>query len=468
METGSDIKTTLKNRLLVPGFIAILLIAGYVGYAGIFPFLGFPKINLTKNTLELEDPLVVHFDRSVVQHKIESSFSIVPSVVGKISWQNNDLVFTPIQPWEPGKDYQINFQGMSRTSITYSFKDKFSSVALPRVATTNPAEGATILPDGPIEFNLDKSSQNCHLDFKVAPEFNYNLAIDPDRKNFQIKSVAPLASDTNYQVIAYESYQAKDGKEWYQNEIANFQFKTISAPEIQKVIPADKESEVTEFEPIKAYFNKSMKADSWQNYIEITPAVQGTAEWADDGKTFVFKPYRWAQNTDYTVKIKGGWQASDSSALGKDFLTSFHSFNSNGDVGKKLTANPTPKIKDGKYVDVNLAKQLLTIFNNGDNMGTYRISSGKWSMKTPTGMFNILGKQRKRWSKEYRLFMPYWMQFTRAGHGIHELPEWPNGYKEGASHLGTPVSHGCVRLGVGPARTVYSFVDVGTPVFIHY
>jgi lipoprotein-anchoring transpeptidase ErfK/SrfK len=59
------------------------------------------------------------------------------------------------------------------------------------------------------------------------------------------------------------------------------------------------------------------------------------------------------------------------------------------------------------------------------------------------------------------------MQFTGAGHGIHELPEWKNGYKEGANHLGTPVSHGCVRLGVGPAAKVYGWAEVGTPIVIH-
>lgn len=463
-----DLKTNLKHWLLVPGFIVILMICGYLGYSGALPFLGFPKISLVKNTLNLEDPLTVHFDRSVVKHKIESTFTISPSVVGKITWDNNDLVFKPTQPWEPDKNYQVSFQGMSRAAIIYNFKDKFVSATLPKVASVNPADGTSVLPDSPIEFNLDKSSQNCHLDFKVAPEFNYTLSIAPDRKTFQIKPVAPLNQDTNYQVIAYESYQSQDNKEWYQSEIANFQFKTLSYPEIQKVIPADKEGDVNQFEPIKAYFSKPMKPDLWQNYVEITPAVQGQAVWEDDGKTFVFKPKGWNQDTNYTVKIKGGWQASDNSTLGREILTSFHSYTQSGMVGKLQSANQDPKFKQGKYADVNLSKQLLTIFEDGTNMGTYRVSSGKVGLRTPTGTFNILGKQRKRWSKEYHLFMPYWMQFTRAGHGIHELPEWPSGYKEGANHLGTPVSHGCVRLGIGAAKTVYNFMDVGTPVYIHY
>ena len=49
---------------------------------------------------------------------------------------------------------------------------------------------------------------------------------------------------------------------------------------------------------------------------------------------------------------------------------------------------------------------------------------------------------------------------------IHGLPEWPNGYKEGAAHIGTPVSHGCIRLGVEAAKIVYDWSDVGTKIII--
>jgi len=459
---------SIKKQFLIPAFVFILLGAGYIGYAGIIPYFGFPNITLDKKLLALEDPLVVHFDRSVVKHKIESSFSVKPSVVGKISWQDNNLLFQPISPWEPGKDYQVSLNGLNRIAVNYSFEDYFSIDSLPRVSKYSPAEGTMVTPDSPIEFNLDKSSQNCHLDFKIAPAFNYTLAIDQERKKFQIVPQQALAQDTSYQIIAYESYQSKDNKEWYQQEIANFQFKTISPPEVQKIIPADKQADINEFEPVKAYFSKPMKTDDWQNFIEITPSVQGKTQWEDEGKTFIFKPYRWAQNTEYAVKIKGGWKANDNSSLSRDFITTFRSYNSSGLVGKVQTANQDPKLKEGRYVDINLSKQLLTIFESGANMGTYKVSSGKRGMATPTGMFNIKKKSRRAWSKRYGLFMPYWMQFTNQGHGIHELPEWPSGYKEGANHLGVPVSHGCVRLGVGSAKTVYNFVDTGTPVYIHY
>lgn len=126
-----------------------------------------------------------------------------------------------------------------------------------------------------------------------------------------------------------------------------------------------------------------------------------------------------------------------------------------------------PKITEGKYIDVSIETQILSTFEDGKLLDSYLISSGK-SGWTPTGSFKILNKHPRAWSGAYGLYMPYWMAFAGGGkYGLHELPEWPGGYKEGENHLGTPVSHGCVRLGIGPAKIVYEWADVGTPVEIY-
>ncbi len=122
----------------------------------------------------------------------------------------------------------------------------------------------------------------------------------------------------------------------------------------------------------------------------------------------------------------------------------------------------------GKYIDVNIATQVMTLFENGRAVEAYMISSGKRGMDTPRGTFAIHNKAVRPWSKAYSLYMPYWQAITPDGkYGIHELPEWPGGYKEGANHLGTPVSHGCMRLGIGPAKRVYEWAPIGTPVVIY-
>jgi len=119
----------------------------------------------------------------------------------------------------------------------------------------------------------------------------------------------------------------------------------------------------------------------------------------------------------------------------------------------------------GKYVDVNLAAQKLCTVDGNTVLSCYTVSSGKASMPTPKGTFHVQNKSPRAWSS-YGLWMPYWQAFN-GPYGLHELPEWPNGYKEGQDHLGTPVSHGCVRLGIGDAASLYNWTEIGTPVYIH-
>ncbi len=132
--------------------------------------------------------------------------------------------------------------------------------------------------------------------------------------------------------------------------------------------------------------------------------------------------------------------------------------------------DPTDRTDQGKKLDrkiiIDLKRQRLQRVLGGVTLAEYTISSGKRATPTPKGAFTIRNKTPRAWSKEFGLYMPWWMAFTALGHGIHELPEWPNGYKEGQNHLGTPVSHGCVRLGIGPAKELYDWTPIGTPVIV--
>ncbi len=125
-----------------------------------------------------------------------------------------------------------------------------------------------------------------------------------------------------------------------------------------------------------------------------------------------------------------------------------------------------PKIKNGKYIDISVSNQVMTLFENGIKDGSFLISSGTYGMPTPLGTFSVRSKRKNVWSS-YGLWMPYSMNFYR-GYFIHELPYWPNGYREGTNHLGMRVSHGCIRLGIGPAEYTYNWSEIGTPIYIHW
>lgn len=134
------------------------------------------------------------------------------------------------------------------------------------------------------------------------------------------------------------------------------------------------------------------------------------------------------------------------------------------DQGYDPLASSTKRLP--QKIVINLKTQKLDYFVGGQLWREYTVSTGKAAMPTPKGNFRIFNKSLKAWSKNYGLWMPYWLGLDHGEFGIHELPVWPGGYREGASHLGKPVSHGCIRLGIGPAQYLYERVGTGTPVVI--
>ena len=127
-----------------------------------------------------------------------------------------------------------------------------------------------------------------------------------------------------------------------------------------------------------------------------------------------------------------------------------------------------------KAVHIDLSEQIISVIENGEIIREYPISSGKWATPTPTGTFQIHRKQTLRVSSQeipYR--MPYYMAFTPNGaYGMHALPYLGQGpessdyWQEALDHIGTPASHGCVRLLPADAEALYSWIDVGTPLYI--
>lgn len=145
-------------------------------------------------------------------------------------------------------------------------------------------------------------------------------------------------------------------------------------------------------------------------------------------------------------------------------------------TGNTIVSGPRAVALDGradlyKYIEVDLSDQVLRIYINGALASERKVSTGKWATPTPVGTFAIKNKIPVAYSKEYDLYMEWWMAFTPDGsYGLHALPFWKlknNGKRyEGVGHLGTPVSHGCIRQTIVEAQTLYRWADIGTAVIV--
>lgn len=139
----------------------------------------------------------------------------------------------------------------------------------------------------------------------------------------------------------------------------------------------------------------------------------------------------------------------------------------------KLNGRPlleaAAKMKPGQYiwepnrapagpalVVVNLHTQRLLFFRNGVPIAASTISSGKTGHETPTGVFTILQKNEKHFSKTYNNApMPNMQRLTWQGVALHagNLP-------------GYPASHGCVRLPLAFSKLIFGQTAVGMTVVI--
>jgi lipoprotein-anchoring transpeptidase ErfK/SrfK len=255
-----------------------------------------------------------------------------------------------------------------------------------------------------------------------------------------------------------------------------FKFATTKYPRIKNFIPDNgaKDIIIDIEDPLIANFDKSTSGF----FIKFSLDPQGEVAYENNIDKTQFKlvpKEKFKDGTKYTMSMYAKYAKDSDDSYVKIYESSFETLPLPPEVwekdhtlrveqAKKYTAAKKPT---GKYINIDIKHQILSIFEDGKIIDAYMISSGKRGMDTPTGEYSILEKRVRPWSKKYALFMPWFMLFTRQGHGIHELPEWPGGYKEGANHLGIPVSHGCVRLGIGPAQRVYEWAEVGTPIIIH-
>ena len=105
-------------------------------------------------------------------------------------------------------------------------------------------------------------------------------------------------------------------------------------------------------------------------------------------------------------------------------------------------------------IDVTIDKsaQLMTVAVDGVERYHWPVSTGIPSRETPNGSFRAFRMEEDHFSKEFDdAPMPHSIFFTKIGHAIHGT--------DSEGRLGTPASHGCVRLSKANAATLYAMVE---------
>ena len=103
-------------------------------------------------------------------------------------------------------------------------------------------------------------------------------------------------------------------------------------------------------------------------------------------------------------------------------------------------------------ITVDKDAQLMTVAVDGVQRYQWPVSTGNPSHETPNGSFRTFRMEEDHYSKEFDdAPMPHSIFFTKIGHAIHGT--------DSVGRLGTPASHGCVRLSRANAATLYALVE---------
>ena len=108
---------------------------------------------------------------------------------------------------------------------------------------------------------------------------------------------------------------------------------------------------------------------------------------------------------------------------------------------------------DGKHAEGNLSNQLLALIDRGKVQTIYPISSGKPSTPTILGRFRVYRKQPG--------YLPdgmYYSAFFIGGYAIH-------GYNPAPDY---PASHGCMRVPILDAISIFNWIGMGDGVDTYY
>ncbi len=133
-------------------------------------------------------------------------------------------------------------------------------------------------------------------------------------------------------------------------------------------------------------------------------------------------------------------------------------------------APESPGYSGNKYILVDISEQHMYVYE-GDVLVYSFVASTGMNNATRAGTFSVLNKIDNAYGATWDIWMPNWLGIYWAGslqNGIHALPILSNGARLWAGYLGTPISYGCVVLGVYEAQTLYDWAEVGTPVEIRW
>lgn len=114
---------------------------------------------------------------------------------------------------------------------------------------------------------------------------------------------------------------------------------------------------------------------------------------------------------------------------------------------------PLLERKPGRYVEVDLTRQVMVLAEDGQPQMTYHISSGAPSTPSDLGRYTFYSKLPG--TNALGMFYSVFYNRGEATHGYPSVPSYP-------------ASHGCIRNPLASSVQIYNWIPLGAPIWVYY
>ncbi|MCC7367429.1 MAG: L,D-transpeptidase family protein [Chloroflexi bacterium] len=319
-----------------------------------------------------------------------------------------------------------------------------------------PKRPALLDADEPITTEIGKpvslrwSQPMDRLKVQSDPPLTVNWAVDRKDPQLVQLTVEGLAQGTTYELTFADAY-AKGGA-----PAAEPPTVTLQTPgrlmvedwdlgvELGQRVPAKTKPVIIFEQPIR-----DRKAAL--SAISMEPNVPGKWDWLDDRRVQFTPTKTLPFDAEVTIKIKPG-QGGARSVAGSYF--------ENEAILSFVT-------EEDKLIDVDVTRQMMTLYEKGKVVRTFKVATGVPGADTPLGEFNVEYKMpTARFQgtnvngSRYDIPDVHWVLAFMGDYTIHGS-YWRSGF-------GAPASNGCVSLSDDDAKVVFDWAPDGTRIKIHY
>lgn len=144
-------------------------------------------------------------------------------------------------------------------------------------------------------------------------------------------------------------------------------------------------------------------------------------------------------------------------------------------VGQQLTIPskddllPLPVVP-GKRIVLSIGEQHMWLYENGQQVRDFVISTGIQDSPTQPGIFQVQSHEVEAYASAWDLWMPHFIGIYEAWpgfmNGFHGLPTLSSGVTLWRDILGRPASYGCIILDLPDAEWLFSWAEAGVVVEI--